>query len=346
VNILIIGGTGYMGRITVRLLLDRGDDVTVFSRGTSRPEWWDRVEHIQGDREDREDFEAKLKGKPFDVVIDSQAYKKEDVESAAAAFRGNIGRYLMVSTGSVYLEGAVDFANRCPYNETDVDWSKIDYSYPPGEDPYAVGKRHCEKWLDENAGRPSLDLPYTIVRVPAVMGSDDPTGRMWWWVQRALDGGGVMIPPDSLGAYRTLYSTDAAANFVRVLDAPHTLGQIYYVAMPEIMNLRRWANLIWKAAGHECAITYVPRDVIRKQDSLKSYAPPMSRPVNNIHDLAKAQQAFGIVTTPVEEWIQTTVDWYREHYQGEDSEGYRFRQDELALAARWEERWGKFTAEF
>ena len=63
-NILIIGGTGYMGRITVRLLLDRGDDVTVFSRGTSKPEWWDRVEHIQGDREDREDFEAKLKGKP------------------------------------------------------------------------------------------------------------------------------------------------------------------------------------------------------------------------------------------------------------------------------------------
>ena len=330
-----------MGRITVQLLLDRGDEVTVFSRGKSRPEWWDRVEHIRGDRENREDFETKLKSKPYDVVIDTQAFKKEDVESAMAAFRGNVGRYLMVSTGSVYLEGAVDFSNHCPYDETDVDWSKIDYSYPPGEDPYAVGKRHCEKWLDENAG-----LPYTIVRVPAVMGNDDPTGRMWWWVQRALDGEGVMIPPDALGAYRTLYSADAAANFLRILDAPKTLGQTYYVAMPEIMNLRRWANLIWKAAGQECKIAHVPREVIRKQDSLKSYAPPMSRPVNNIHDLSKANLAFGIVTTPVEEWIQSTVDWYRDQYQGEDSEGYRFRQEELSLAARWEEKFGRFTAGF
>ncbi|MCH7714138.1 MAG: NAD-dependent epimerase/dehydratase family protein [Chloroflexi bacterium] len=345
-NILMIGGTGYMGRITVKLLLDRGDAVTVFSRGTSRPEWWDRVEHIQGDRENEKDFSAKLKGKRFDAVIDTQAYKKEDVESAVATFRGNIGRYLMVSTGSVYLEGAVDFLNRCPYNEADVDWSTIDYSYPQGLDPYAVGKRHCEKWLDENANAPDASFPYTIVRVPAVMGSGDPTGRMWWWVQRALDGGGVIIPPDALGAYRTLYSADAAANFIRILDAPQTLGQTYYVAMPEIMNLRRWANLIWQAAGAECRITYVPMDVIKKQGGLSSYAPPMSRPVNNIHDLSKAEQSFGIVTTPVEEWIQATVDWYRDHYQGEDSEGYGFRQDELALAERWEDQWGRFTAGF
>lgn len=155
-----------------------------------------------------------------------------------------------------------------------------------------------------------------------------------------------MIPPDALGAYRTLYSADAAANFLRILDAPKTLGQTYYVAMPEIMNLRRWANLIWKAAGQECKIAHVPREVIRKQDSLKSYAPPMSRPVNNIHDLSKANLAFGIVTTPVEEWIQSTVDWYRDQYQGEDSEGYRFRQEELSLAARWEEKFGRFTAGF
>ena len=148
-----------MGKITVQLLLNRGDEVTVFSRGTSRPEWWDRVEHIPGDRENREDFEAKLKGKQFDAVIDSQAYKKEDVESAIAAFRGNIGRYLLVSTGSVYLEGAVDFFNRCPYNEADVDWSTIDYSYPPGEDPYAVGKRHCEKWLMRTPAGPMAACP-------------------------------------------------------------------------------------------------------------------------------------------------------------------------------------------
>ena len=195
-DVLIIGGTRYMGRIVVQRLLERGDKVTVFSRGTTQPEWWEQIEHIQGDREDRSDFAAKLKGKSFDAVIDTQAYRKEDVESAVGAFDGNVGRYVIVSTGSVYLEGAVDFSKHCTFQESVVDWSSLDYTYPAGEDPYGVGKRHCEKWLQENS-----NIPYTIVRIPAVMGWDDPTGRMWWWVQRALDGRGVVIPLEDRGLF-------------------------------------------------------------------------------------------------------------------------------------------------
>ena len=340
-NILIIGGTGYMGKVVVQRLLERGEQVTVFSRGSSRPDWWNQIEHIEGDRNDQGAFKSKLKGRTFDAVIDSQAFRREDVESAVETLRGNIGRYLMVSTGSVYLEGTVDFFSRCPYNESDVDWTDLEYTYPQGEDPYAVGKRHCEKWLQENS-----DVPYTIVRVPAVMGEDDPTGRMWWWVQRALDGRGVIIPADARGAFRTLYSADAAVNFIRALDGPNTTNDTYYVAMPEIMTIERWADLIWHAAGLQCRITYVPRQVIRKQGSLRSYSPPLTRPVSNIHDLSKAESAFGIRTTPVAEWIQTTVDWYRGSYTGENSLGYEHREEEVALAERWEEALKKQMVDF
>ena len=348
-KVLIIGGTGYMGKITVEGLLDRGDDVTVFSRGTTRPHWWERVRHIQGDRNEYADFRAKLRGESFDAVIDTQAYGKDDVASAVETFRGmvgragstRVGRYLMVSTGSVYLEGAVDFSRRCPYNESDVDWSSLDYTYPVGEDPYAVGKRHCEKWLHENC-----DMPYTIIRVPAVMGPEDPTGRMWWWVQRALDGGSVVIPAEMRGAFRTLYSADAAANFIRTLDAPQTIGQTYYVAMPEIMTVERWVGLIWRAAGNEEQIVYVPRSVIRRQEALRDYSAPLTRPVSNIHDLSYAENLLGIVSTPVEEWVESTVNWYREQYQGEDSEGYDSRRAELSLAGEWSEKYARLMNEF
>ena len=340
-DVLIIGGTRYMGRIVVQKLLERGDRVTVFSRGTTQPEWWEQIEHIQGDREDRADFAAKLKGKSFDAVIDTQAYRKEDVESAVGAFDGNVGRYVIVSTGSVYLEGAVDFSKHCTFQESVVDWSSIDYTYPAGEDPYGVGKRHCEKWLQENS-----NIPYTIVRIPAVMGWDDPTGRMWWWVQRALDGRGVVIPLEDRGLFRTLYSADAAGAFIRVLDVPGTANQTYHIAMQEIMAIERWAHLIWGAAGHECQITYVPREIIHKQPHLNAYAPPMSRSVSYLYNLSKAERDFGFSTTPVEEWIQTTVDWYREQYKGDNSEGYEYREEELGLAARWEEQFGQFISEF
>ena len=341
VEVLIIGGTGYMGKITVESLLERGDGVTVFSRGTTRPHWWERVGHIQGDRNEYADFRGKLRGKSFDAVIDTQAYGKDDVACAVETFRGSVGRYLMVSTGSVYLEGAVDFSRRCPYNEADVDWSSLDYTYPPGEDPYAVGKRHCEKWLHENC-----DIPYTIIRVPAVMGPEDPTGRMWWWVQRALDGGSVVIPAELRGAFRTLYSADAAANFVRALDAPQTINRTYYVAMPEIMTLERWVGLIWRAAGQRERIVYVPREVIRRHEALQDYSPPLTRPVSNIHDLSNAENLLGIVSTPVEEWVESTVNWYREQYRGADSERYESRSAELSLAETWSERYTRLMNDF
>jgi len=98
----------------------------------------------------------------------------------------------------VYIRDLVDYATQCPFRESDVDWSSIDYGYPEGQDPYGVGKRHCEKWLQENS-----HIPFTVIRVPAVFGRDDPTARMWWWVQRALDGGGVSAFPLS-GATRSL----------------------------------------------------------------------------------------------------------------------------------------------
>ena len=331
-DVLIIGGTGYIGKIVTELLLERSDNVTIFSRGSSRPYWWSQIEHITGDREDPSSFAQNLKGRKFDCVIDTQAFKKEDVESVINMFQGNTERYFLVSTGSVYLEGGVDFLNQCPYNEGSVDWSTIDYSYPAGLDPYAIGKRHCEKWINENCS-----IPYTIVRIPAVMGEADPTGRMWWWIQRARDGGEVILPPQSLGSFRTIYSGDAAKNFIRILDHPDTINQTYYVAMPEIMDLNRWSNSLWNSMGTECSPVYVPLNIIRNEPNLQLYFPPLGRPFNNIHDLTKSEDTFGIVTRPFDQWITSVVDWYADNVPLEPSAGYEFRQNELNLVNRWKD---------
>jgi nucleoside-diphosphate-sugar epimerase len=319
-----------MGRIAVQRMLERGDQVAVFSRGNTRPEWWDRVEHILGDRKDRADFGAKLRGREFDAVLDTQAFRKEDVESAEEIFRGHVGRYLMVSTGSVYQDGKLDFTTHCPFRESDVDWGALDYTYPEGESAYGVGKRHCEKWLQENSA-----VPYTVVRVPAVMGWDDPSARMWWWVQRALDGREVMIPMEHRAPFRTLYFEDAAANFLRALDAPAAANQIYHIATQEVLTNERWVSLLWEAAGHEGRITYVPLEVIQRHEGLDAYSSPLTRSIPYVHDLAKAERDFGFRTTPVAEWIRTTVEWYRTHDGGATSQGYDQREQELMLARKW-----------
>lgn len=338
-KVLMIGGTQYMGRIAVDKLLARGDSVTVFSRGNSKPYWWNRVEHISGDRNDVDDFKQKLKGKMFDAVIDTQAFKKEDVVSAVETFEGNVGRYLMVSTGSVYLDGKLDFYNHCPFREDEVNWSSLDYSYPDQEEPYGVGKRHCEKWLQENS-----KLAYTIIRVPAVMGWDDPSSRMWWWVQRALDGSPVVVPTEGHSVFRTLYSGDAAENWIRAIDSPAAAYQTYHISMKEIMTVSRWVDLVWSAAGNAGSVVFVPTSVVDKM--LVAYDPPLCRPVPYIQDLSKAESDFGYMTTPVQEWISTTVNWYRDKYTGPDSAGYKNRENEINLGEKWVKRFGQLMEEF
>jgi peptidoglycan/xylan/chitin deacetylase (PgdA/CDA1 family) len=91
--------------------------------------------------------------------------------------------------------------------------------------------------------------------------------------------------------------------------------------MLEVMTIERWAQLIWRAADHECEITCAPREVIHRQESLKNYEAPLARPLPSIQDLSKAEHEFGLSTTPVEKWTRVTVDWYRDHYIGGNSDG-------------------------
>ena len=100
-HILVIGGTRFFGRSAVEQLLAAGHRVTIFSRGNSRPPFWDDIEHIQGDRTDADGLRAHLSGRSFDGVIDNQCFNREEAESVIEALRGRVGRYVVASTVSV-----------------------------------------------------------------------------------------------------------------------------------------------------------------------------------------------------------------------------------------------------
>jgi nucleoside-diphosphate-sugar epimerase len=105
-RVLVIGGTGLIGRGIVKHLLARGADVKVFNRGkcdgASLPA---DVRGVLGDRNDAAALSAVAKAN-FDVVIDMVCFRNEQVTAAVAAFGDNCRHYIFCSTVCTYGTGS------------------------------------------------------------------------------------------------------------------------------------------------------------------------------------------------------------------------------------------------
>lgn len=95
------GGTRFLGRAVVEEALNRGHQVTLFNRGRTNPELFGDLERLRGDRS--KDVSALERGRR-DAVLDLAAYHPRQVELSTRTLRGRAGRYLFVSTVSVYAD--------------------------------------------------------------------------------------------------------------------------------------------------------------------------------------------------------------------------------------------------
>src|SRR5688572_14042225 len=98
-KILIIGGTRFLGRHLVDSARTRGHEVTLFNRGKSNPTLFPQLETILGDREYDLD---KLSGRAWDSVIDVAGNVPRVVRLSASELIGSVGRYVFISSISVY----------------------------------------------------------------------------------------------------------------------------------------------------------------------------------------------------------------------------------------------------
>src|SRR4051812_9924917 len=99
-DVLVIGGSVFLGRAVVGEALAAGHTVTVFNRGVSGPEP-DGAMHVRGDRTVGADFEG-LRGRHFDLIVDTCGYVPAVVGLSAELLRKTADHYAFVSTVNVF----------------------------------------------------------------------------------------------------------------------------------------------------------------------------------------------------------------------------------------------------
>src|SRR5258707_2037607 len=193
---LVIGGTRNLGPDLVAALLARGDDVTVLNRGVTPDGLPREVTRLRADRSDASGFELALRGKSFDLVVDTTLYTGPAAESVARVLEGRAGRYVLWSTGQVYLVRA---GLAAPCREEDYDGpvmaeplrsNAVDHS----NWRYGVDKRAAEDSLQRAFS--SRAFPYVSLRMPMINSPRDHYTRLAAYVHRLLDGGPILVPDD------------------------------------------------------------------------------------------------------------------------------------------------------
>ena len=169
-RILIIGGTRFVGRHVAEAAIGRGHEVTLVHR--TPPDLFPDAEHVLLDRDG--DL-SRLAGRDFDATIDVSAYFPRQVQSLTDALAGRGGRYLVISSTSVYGEpSGPGFDESSPTVEPAEPGTDV-----VDGDTYGRLKVSIEHLARELHGERA-----TIVRPTYVIGPWDYTRRFTSWVER------------------------------------------------------------------------------------------------------------------------------------------------------------------
>jgi 2'-hydroxyisoflavone reductase len=201
-QLLVLGGTKFLGRHVVEAALARGDEVTIFTRGQTNPDLFPEVERLRGDRDG--DLGA-LAGRSWDAVIDPSCYVPRVARQSGELLRDNVGRYVFVSTVSVYADFSRPLDESSPLAELEDPATEV------VEEHYGALKAACERVFDELYGD-----RVTHVRAGLIVGPHDPTERFTYWPRRLAEGGDVLAPGDP----------DAPVQFVDARDLARWLLEL------------------------------------------------------------------------------------------------------------------------
>ncbi|MGI8608465.1 MAG: NAD-dependent epimerase/dehydratase family protein [Candidatus Dormibacteria bacterium] len=297
-RVLVIGGTGFVGRAVGRALGAAGVDAISASRRTGGVDEYAR--HMAIDRQDEGDLARLLKEIDPDVVVDLACYQPFELEAIMRTTGAR--RYIFASAQNVYL-----LNGRAPAEDDFVPltgevMARVADPLADGA-AYTLGKQWCETLLLQSAG-----FPYVSLRLPAVFGRRDHTHRITAYMQRVDDGGPLLVPDETIDLPTILAWVD---DIGRAVAAACDLGrdvdrQAFNLAYDNLTGVQ-FIETLGQAMGREVDLVRVP--IAEIPPFAAAYGPHAQLPGSVV---ARAQAGLDFSPAPLREALDDCVAWFRE----------------------------------
>lgn len=259
-DVLILGGTGWLGGRIAERWLDAGASVTCLARGARPVPYGARL--VEADRSESGAYGA-VTERTWDEIVDVSS-QPEHVDAATAALAERTRHWTYVSSVSAYA------ANDVPGADESAD---LAVPLEPGEeDDYSRAKSACEASV-----RNALGHRAAILRPGLIVGPGDPTDRFGYWVARfALAADEPVLVPAAPGAKIQVIDVDDLADFAVAVGRERWAGVANAVGDP--LPLQDLLALARASAGHAGDVIVAEEDWLLAHD-VTYWSGPRSLPL-------------------------------------------------------------------
>lgn len=299
-QLLIMGGTRFLGRALVEAALVAGHKVTLFNRGQSHPDLFPDLEQLRGDRDGGLDA---LQGRRWDAVIDTCGYVPRIVRASAELLATAVDHYTFISTISVYADfSTIGIDEQSPL-ATMADETVEEIN---GE-TYGPLKVLCEQAVDVAMGMQSLH-----VRSGLIVGPHDPTDRFTYWPVRVARGGEILAPGNPDQAVQFIDVRDIAEWTIQATER-HLTGPYNVTGPDHRLTMHTLLETCQQVSQSDASCVWVDEKVLLENDVVPFSEMPLWVPaemagfgtVNCGKALGKGLRIRPLTTT-----IHDTLTWH------------------------------------
>ncbi|MCB1811267.1 MAG: NAD-dependent epimerase/dehydratase family protein [Candidatus Competibacteraceae bacterium] len=219
-NILVLGGTGAMGKHLVQLLAERGDKICVTTRASRESST--NIEYIQGNAREDSFLESLLVHR-WDAIVDFMVYTTPVFQKHVPRLLAATDQYIFLSSARVYANSPNPIKEDSPRlldSSTDSNFLAID--------EYSLAKARQENFLKQSGHKNwTIIRPYiTYSEQRLQLGVLEKEG----WLYRALQGRTIVFSKDIANKMTTLtYGLDVATAMVALIGEHLARGEVYHI---------------------------------------------------------------------------------------------------------------------